>query len=101
MPENDWSHGFLPANGIRIHAVTAGEGPTILMLHGFPENWYSWHHQIPALAGAGFRTVAVDLRGYNEIHHIPDCSHWVHQEQPEKVNELLLDFLKRRNLEVL
>lgn len=64
-PTPPWQHTFLPTNGIRLHAVTAGEGPLLLMLHGFPECWYSWRHQIPALAAAGFQVVAPDLRGYN------------------------------------
>ncbi len=45
--------------------MTQGDGPVVLLLHGFPENWRSWRHQLPALAAAGFRAVAVDLRGYN------------------------------------
>ncbi len=48
----------------RVHCVEAGEGPLVLLIHGFPESWYSWRHQIPALAAAGFRTVAIDVRGY-------------------------------------
>ena len=59
-----WNHETLAANGLRFHAVTAGSGPTVLLLHGFPESWYSWRYQIPALADAGYRAVAVDLRGY-------------------------------------
>jgi pimeloyl-ACP methyl ester carboxylesterase len=51
---------------ITIHYVEAGSGPLVVLLHGFPEFWYSWRNQIPALAAAGFRAVAVDLRGYNE-----------------------------------
>jgi len=51
-------------NGIRYHYAEAGEGPLILLLHGFPELWYSWRHQITALAGAGYRAVAPDLRGF-------------------------------------
>jgi pimeloyl-ACP methyl ester carboxylesterase len=51
---------------IRVHYVTAGSGPTVVLLHGFPENWWSWRHQIDPLAAAGFRVVAPDLRGYNE-----------------------------------
>ncbi len=49
-----------------IHYVEAGSGPLVVLLHGCPEFWYSWRNQIPALAAAGFRAVAVDLRGYNE-----------------------------------
>lgn len=58
-------HHFIEANGIRFHVAEQGEGPLVLLLHGFPECWYSWRHQLPALAMAGFRAVAPDLRGYN------------------------------------
>ena len=51
--------------GIRLHYVEAGEGPLVVLLHGFPEFWYSWRNQIPALAKAGFHVVAPDMRGYN------------------------------------
>ncbi len=62
----DWREGFAEVEpGVRLHYVEQGEGPLVLLLHGFPEHWYSWRHQIPALAGAGFRAVAPDLRGYN------------------------------------
>jgi pimeloyl-ACP methyl ester carboxylesterase len=50
---------------VRLHAVEAGSGPLVVLLHGFPEFWWSWRHQIPALAAAGFHVVAPDLRGYN------------------------------------
>src|SRR5215210_4601751 len=52
------------ANGIRIHVVEEGDGPLVLLVHGFPESWYSWRHQLPALAAAGFRAAAIDVRGY-------------------------------------
>ena len=61
---SDARHLTLPANGIRIHAVELGEGPLVLLVHGFPESWYSWRHQLPALADAGFRAAAIDVRGY-------------------------------------
>jgi pimeloyl-ACP methyl ester carboxylesterase len=57
-------HRLLNCRGTRIHAVQDGEGPLVVLLHGFPESWYSWRHQIPALAGAGHRVVAIDQRGY-------------------------------------
>ena len=57
-------HRFVRANGVRFHVVEAGRGPLVLLLHGFPEFWYSWRKQIPALAQQ-FRVVAPDLRGYN------------------------------------
>ncbi|MFA7279440.1 MAG: alpha/beta hydrolase [Sterolibacterium sp.] len=57
-------HHLLNINGVRIHAVEEGHGPLVLLLHGFPELWYSWRHQLPALAAAGYRAVAIDQRGY-------------------------------------
>src|SRR5688572_21324125 len=59
-------HHYPSINGLRFHFVEAGSGPPVLLLHGFPEFWYAWRHQIPALADAGFRAIAPDLRGYNE-----------------------------------
>ena len=52
------------SNGIRMRIAEQGRGPLVLLLHGFPESWYSWRHQIPALAAAGYRVVAPDQRGY-------------------------------------
>src|SRR5690606_37356802 len=62
--EGPWTHRFVTANGTRFHVVEAGTGPLVLFLHGFPEFWWAWHHILPAVADAGFRAVAVDLRGY-------------------------------------
>src|SRR5260370_31069708 len=61
-----WTHHTINTNGIRMHYVTQGEGPLLVLLHGFPEFWYSWRHQIPVLAEQGYRVVAPDLRGYND-----------------------------------
>jgi pimeloyl-ACP methyl ester carboxylesterase len=61
----EWHEDYIIANGINLHYVTQGEGPLMLMLHGFPEFWYSWRHQIPAFAHE-YKVVALDLRGYNE-----------------------------------
>lgn len=58
-------HNYLETNGIRLHYVTAGNGPLMIFLHGFPECWYSWRHQIREFS-KDFKTVAVDLRGYNK-----------------------------------
>jgi len=52
------------ANGIRIHCAEQGTGPLVLLCHGFPEGWYSWRDQLPAIAAAGYRAVAPDMRGY-------------------------------------
>jgi pimeloyl-ACP methyl ester carboxylesterase len=60
------THRFVEANGIRIHVAEQGTGPLVLLCHGFPESWYSWRHQLPALAAAGFRAVAPDMRGYGQ-----------------------------------
>lgn len=59
-----WKQQFVMANGIRFHCITEGEGPLLLLLHGFPENHYSWRHQMAPL-GKYFKVVAPDLRGYN------------------------------------
>jgi len=63
MNVTDTLHHTALVNGIRMHYVTAGSGPPVLLLHGFPETWYCWRHQIPTLAGQ-FRVIALDLRGY-------------------------------------
>ncbi|TAH38249.1 MAG: alpha/beta hydrolase [Planctomycetota bacterium] len=60
-----WRHGEGRVNGLRLHWVEAGDGPLLLLLHGFPDFWYSRKLQIPALAQSGFHVVAPDLRGYN------------------------------------
>jgi pimeloyl-ACP methyl ester carboxylesterase len=76
-----WRHAFVSANGIRLHYIEQGEGYPVVLLHGFPELSYSWRFQLPALAEAGYRAIAPDLRGYGEsekphavrdydIHHI-------------------------------
>jgi epoxide hydrolase 4 len=57
-------HEYIETNGIKLHCVTQGEGPLMLFLHGFPEFWYSWRHQIEAFSNS-YKVVALDLRGYN------------------------------------
>jgi pimeloyl-ACP methyl ester carboxylesterase len=63
-----WEHRDVSANGIRLHVVECGRpgAPLVVLLHGFPEFWWTWREQLPALADAGFRAVAVDLRGYGD-----------------------------------
>ena len=58
-------HGFADSDGVKIHYVSRGEGPLLVMLHGFPDFWYTWRKQIPALS-QHFQVVAIDLRGYNK-----------------------------------
>jgi pimeloyl-ACP methyl ester carboxylesterase len=60
----DITHRTVKTNGISMHIAEAGEGPLVLLLHGWPESWYSWRHQLPALAAAGYHAVAPDVRGY-------------------------------------
>jgi pimeloyl-ACP methyl ester carboxylesterase len=62
--DGPWTHRDLAANGARFHLVEAGSGPLVLLLHGFPQFWWTWRAQIPALVAAGYRVVAMDLRGY-------------------------------------
>jgi pimeloyl-ACP methyl ester carboxylesterase len=59
-----WEHRFVAANGARFHVAEQGEGPVVLLLHGFPQFWWAWRHQLQALAEAGYRACAMDLRGY-------------------------------------
>jgi pimeloyl-ACP methyl ester carboxylesterase len=76
MPEV--THRMIETNGIRLHVAEQGEGPLIILCHGFPECWYSWRHQLGALARAGFRAVAPDLRGYGR------------SDRPEEVDKYTL-----------
>ena len=66
-------HQFVSANGLRFHVASLGEGDKLaLCLHGFPECWYSWRHQMPLLANLGYRVWAPDLRGYGESDRPPN-----------------------------
>lgn len=62
--DGPWTHRTVSASGTRFHVTETGEGPLVLLLHGFPQFWWTWRAQLPVLAGAGYRAVAVDLRGY-------------------------------------
>lgn len=78
------THRTIQTNGIEMHIAEAGEGPVVVLCHGFPESWYSWRQQLPALAAAGFHAVAPDMRGYGQtdkpeavdqytqLHHVGD-----------------------------
>ena len=68
-----WTSQYIQTNGVTLHYVTQGEGPLMLMLHGFPEFWYSWRHQIPEFA-QDYKVVALDLRGYNDSEKPQDVS---------------------------
>jgi len=77
-----WQHRFITTNGVQLHYVTQGSGPLMLFLHGFPEFWYSWRHQIPEFA-QDYTVVALDLRGYND------------SDKPEGVEAYRMDELVR------
>lgn len=77
--EETWQHEYIVSNGIRLHYVTQGQRPLMLMLHGFPEFWYSWRHQIPEFA-KDYKVVALDLRGYNESDKPKEKSAYVMSE---------------------
>ncbi|KAK3000975.1 hypothetical protein RJ639_022302 [Escallonia herrerae] len=59
-------HKFVNVNGINMHVAEIGEGPAVLFVHGFPEMWYTWRHQMLSLSSLGYRAVAPDLRGYGD-----------------------------------
>jgi pimeloyl-ACP methyl ester carboxylesterase len=77
--EGSWKHEYITANGMKLHCVTQGNGPLMLMLHGFPEFWYSWRHQISEFA-KDYKVVAPDLRGYNDSDKPKEQSAYVMEE---------------------
>lgn len=81
--QGSWLDQSIVSNGVKLHYVTQGEGPLMLMLHGFPEFWYSWRHQIPEFA-RDHKVVALDLRGYNDSDKPQEVSAY-------RMPELLLD----------
>jgi pimeloyl-ACP methyl ester carboxylesterase len=83
---NNITQRRIATNGIELNVAEAGEGPLVLMVHGFPESWYSWRHQIPALAAAGYHAVAVDMRGYGKSEKPQDISTY---NQVEVTNDII------------
>ena len=71
-------HRIVEINGIRMHVAECGAGPAVVLCHGFPESWYSWRHQLPALAEASFRAIAPDMRGYGQT------------DRPEQIDQYTL-----------
>ncbi|NXH11164.1 HYES hydrolase, partial [Bucco capensis] len=87
------SHGYVPIRpGVQLHFVEVGQGPVICLCHGFPESWLSWRYQIPALADAGFRVIALEMKGYGESTAPPDIKEYC-QEQICKDLVVFLDKL--------
>lgn len=72
------THRFIETNGIRMHIAEQGAGPLVLLLHGFPELWYSWEKQITALAEAGYHAVAPDMRGYGQTDRPAKVEQYTH-----------------------
>ncbi|XP_062429318.1 bifunctional epoxide hydrolase 2 [Rhea pennata] len=71
------SHGYVPIRpGVQLHFVEMGQGPVVCLFHGFPESWFSWRYQIPALADAGFRVIALEMKGYGESTAPPDIEEY-------------------------
>ncbi len=69
--EGPWTHRDITAHACRFHIVEAGEGPLVVLLHGFPLFWWTWRNQLVTLAAAGYRVVAMDVRGYGGSDHTP------------------------------
>ncbi|XP_068792806.1 bifunctional epoxide hydrolase 2 isoform X2 [Struthio camelus] len=75
------SHGYVPIRpGVQLHFVEMGQGPVVCLCHGFPESWLSWRYQIPALADAGFRVVALEMKGYGDSTAPPDIKEYSQEE---------------------
>ncbi|MBD2502940.1 alpha/beta fold hydrolase [Anabaena azotica] len=88
VTQETWQHEYITTNGVKLHYVTQGTGPLMLMLHGFPECWYSWRHQIPVFA-QHFQVVAVDLRGYNDSDKPKEQSAYVMDEFIKDIEGLI------------
>ncbi|XP_044145429.1 bifunctional epoxide hydrolase 2 [Bufo gargarizans] len=74
-------HGYVTIKpGIKLHYVEMGNGPAICLCHGFPESWYSWRYQLPALAAAGYRVIALDMKGYGESSSPPEIEEYSQQQ---------------------
>ncbi|KFV73936.1 Bifunctional epoxide hydrolase 2, partial [Dryobates pubescens] len=87
------THGYVPIRpGVQLHFVEMGHGPVVCLCHGFPESWLSWRYQIPALADAGFRVIALEMKGYGESTAPPDIKEYS-QEQICKDLVVFLDKL--------
>ncbi|XP_076188613.1 bifunctional epoxide hydrolase 2 [Aptenodytes patagonicus] len=87
------THGYVPIRpGVQLHFVEMGHGPVVCLCHGFPESWLSWRYQIPALADAGFRVIALEMKGYGESTAPPDVKEYS-QEQICKDLAVFLDKL--------
>ncbi|KAI5618940.1 bifunctional epoxide hydrolase 2, partial [Silurus asotus] len=91
----DITHGYVTIKpGVKIHFVEMGDGPPVLLCHGFPESWFSWRYQIPALANAGFRAIAIDLKGFGDSTALED----IEEYSLENILQELVSFLDKLGL---
>jgi len=88
-PAVEVAHRTLDVNGLQMHIAEAGTGPLVLLLHGWPESWYSWRHQIPALAAAGYHVVAPDQRGYGDTEVPPRVEDYTIEHLVDDVTALI------------
>jgi pimeloyl-ACP methyl ester carboxylesterase len=91
QPEELGEEGFVDAGGVKIHYVTAGKGPLLVMIHGFPDYWYTWRDQMPALA-RHFQVVAIDQRGYNKSDQPQGVENYTLDKLVEDVHAVLMHF---------
>jgi pimeloyl-ACP methyl ester carboxylesterase len=89
-------HKFAIINGITYHFAEAGKGPLLILVHGFPELWYSWRHQLPTLSKAGYRVVAPDLRGFGQTEGTDNLSDYSLFNYAKDIKELI-DYLGNQN----
>ena len=91
LKDIDLRDGYADLGEVRLHYVEAGDGPLVILLHGFPDFWYGWRFQIPALAGAGFRVLAPDMRGYNLSSRPPSVSSYAPAKLAADVRDLIAE----------
>jgi len=91
LDASELREGYAEIGDQRLHYVEAGDGPLVILLHGFPEFWYGWRQQIKPLAAAGFRVVAPDMRGYNLSSHPKEVSAYDTGQLAEDIRGLVIE----------
>ena len=87
LPHGDFRHGFAHVNGTRLHYVTGGDGPAVVLVHGWPFTWIEWRALMPLLAERGFTVIAADLRGSGDSS--TPAGHWSKRDEAEDLHQLL------------
>jgi len=95
--DSSLTHRFVDVNGVRLHIAEQGQGPLVLLLHGWPESWYSWRHQFGALAAAGYRVLVPYLRGYGPTRFLDAAA--PRMAQQAAIAQDLLDFMDALGLD--